>query len=494
MAGAIVPAICGDQKTICPLEPLADIVERCRPGGADLREPHTGRPLAFRGPRNKAKVMSPTLSRNRFRRVSLAGWREWSAARIICAALLSTRPRVGAWLIGGGLAAIPAIGWGDVFVLKSGGQVEGEWINRDDRRDAMHEIRTPSGIRLKVASAALATRIPQPAADEEYQRIAPTFGNTVEEQWELAQWCRDNDLSDRREVHLKAVVALDTDHVPARRALGYQQFRGEWQTREQHHRRDGYELYRGRWRLVQDIEIQEEAAKNALIAKQWLVRLKHWRAELFTERAPLAYQRFAQLRDPAAVPALQTLLAWESERRIKIMYLDALERIGDPAAVNGLLIVALNDADHEIFLECADRLKKLPSHRVFKPLVNALADKSNLRVNRAAYMLGKLDDPQCVSPLIDALVSVYRVIQKPGVGETTSSFRSDGQTESSDTLVIDVAVQNRYVLEALTELTGQNFDYDQGAWRRWYNIEKERIFAESTQVGLRRQDSEPRPR
>lgn len=399
------------------------------------------------------------------------------------------------WLWAVGLLCAPMIAWGDVFLLKSGGQIEGEWINRGERRSAGQEIRTPGGIRLKLAAEQVDTRIPQPKADDEYQQIAPTFANTVDAHWELAEWCRDKNLPDRRKVHLEAILAFDTNHVAARRALGYQQFRGEWQTREEFHRREGYELYRGRWRLTQDIEIQEEQAKRELAAKEWLMRLKRWRAELSTERGPLAYQRFEQLDEPAAIPALQYLLQREAMRRVKIVYLDALLRIGNAAAAQAILSAALNDADEEIFYESTDRLKKLSPQLVLKPLLDALREKSNVKINRAAYILGKVGDPTIFSPLIDALISVQR-IANPQAGGDTTSFGSDGSFGMSrgGPAAVDVPVQNQFVLEALIELTGQNFEFDQRAWRRWYNIEKQRIFAENARVDLRREDSNQRPR
>jgi hypothetical protein len=377
----------------------------------------------------------------------------------------------------------------DVFVLKSGGQIEGQWANRDDRRDRTYEVRTPSGMRLKIASDQIEARIPQPRSDDEYLRIAPTFANTVEDQWRLAEWCRENNLPQQRKTHLQAILALDEQHVAARRALGYQQFRGEWQTREEFHRRQGYQLYRGRWRLVQDIEIQEEKEQTHQVTTQWTNQLRRWRADLATDKALLAWQRFEQLSDPAAVPALETMLAGEAERRAKLIYLDCLLRIGTGPAVQVLIAVALSDADEEIFFESTDRLKKLPAHLVMPPLITHLKDPANVKVNRAAYILGKVGDETIVSPLIDALVTVHRIVNRQPGGDTTTSFGSDGSvgvSRGNSIAAADVPMQNRYVLEALVELTGQNFEYDSRAWRQWYNIEKPRIFAERSYGDLRR--------
>ena len=388
--------------------------------------------------------------------------------------------------------AVSGAARGDVFLLRSGGQVEGEWTNRDQSRTLPSEVRTATGIRVQFASPQIEQRVPQLKQEVEYQRLAPTFGPSVEDQWKLAQWCRENSLPHHRAGHLEAILKLDPNHVAARRALGYRQHGNQWVTKEQRNRSAGYELYRGRWRLAQDIEVQEEKARRDLAETEWLVKLKRWRSDLTTDRALQAYQQFEELHDPLAVPALKRLLAQEWHRKVKLLYLDILLRIGDGAAIQTLVQTALNDGDHQIFLEAADRLGKLPPHLITKPLVDSLRDANNVRVNRAAYLLGKTGDRRLASPLVDALITLHRTTVAAGGGDATS-FGGDGSfglSRGNDPQVVEVPVQNRGVLEALVELTGQNFDYDQRAWRRWYDLERGRIFAEAGNVDLRRENAD----
>jgi hypothetical protein len=392
------------------------------------------------------------------------------------------------------LAALTALSGttrGDVFLLRSGGQVEGEWTNRDQSQTAGSEVRTSTGIRIRIAVDQVEQRAPQLKGEAEYERLAPTYGSAIEDQWRLAEWCRVKGLPHRRTGHLKAILALDSNHVAARRALGYRQHGNQWLTLEEQKRSAGYELYRGRWRLMQDIEIQEEKAKRDLAQAEWLIKLKRWRAELAGDHALQAYQHFEEVRDPLAVPSVSKLLAQEPHRKVKLLYLDILQRIGDGSAVQGLLQTALNDPDHEIFLETADRLGKLPPRRIAKPLVDALRDPNNVRVNRAAYLIGKAGDKTLVAPLVEALITLHRTTVVPNGGDSTS-FSADGGvgiSRGNDPQVVEVPVQNRVVLEALVELTGQNFDYDQRTWRRWYDLERGRIFAESGNVDLRRENT-----
>lgn len=379
----------------------------------------------------------------------------------------------------------------DVFLLHSGGQVEGEWTNREQSRTAGSEVRTATGIRVRVAAGQVEQRVPQLKGEAEYERVAPTYGPSVEDQWRLAEWCRVNSLPHHRQAHLKAILALDSNHVAARRALGYRQYGNQWQTLEERKRSAGYELYRGRWRLTQDVEVQEEKAKRDLAEAEWLVKLRRWRDELATDHAPKAYQQLEEVRDPSAVPAVRKLIAKEPHRKVKLLYLDVLQRIGDGSAVQCLVQTALNDPDHEIFLETADRLDKMPPQRIAKPLMDTLRDANNVRVNRAAYMIGKTGDKKLVAPLVEALITLHRTTIVPNGGDSTS-FGSDGSvgiSRGNDPKVVEVPVQNRAVLEALVGLTGQDFDYDQRAWRRWYDLERGRIFAEAGNVDLRRENA-----
>jgi hypothetical protein len=380
---------------------------------------------------------------------------------------------------------------GDVFLLRSGGQVEGEWTNRDQPRTAGNEVRTAAGIRVRFASSQVEERAPQLKAEAEYAQVAPTFGPSIEDQWRLAEWCRQNNLTQHRRGHLEAILAMQPNHVAARRALGYRQRGNQWQTLEERKRSAGYELYRGRWRLSQDIELQEEKAKRDVTQAEWLVKLKRWRSELTTDKALQAFQHLEEVKDPLAVSAVRTLLAKEPHRKVKLLYLDILMRIGDGAATQALIQTALNDSDQEVFLETADRLGKLPPQQITKPLVDALRDANNVRVNRAAYLLGKTGDPRLLSPLVEALITLHRTKVIPNGGDTTS-FGGDGSfglSRGNEPKIVEVPLQNRAVLEALVELTGQNFDYDQRAWRRWYDLERGRIFAEAGNVDLRRENA-----
>ena len=89
-------------------------------------------------------------------------------------------------------------------------------------------------------------------AASQYQRHLRGLVDTVAGHWELAEWCRKQTLYAQRELHLRRILELETNHAGARRGLGYSQLRGEWVTREEILDRRGYRRFDGRWMLPQE--------------------------------------------------------------------------------------------------------------------------------------------------------------------------------------------------------------------------------------------------
>src|SRR5262245_7463175 len=79
----------------------------------------------------------------------------------------------------------------DIFVLESGGQVEGEWLNCNEQPPLKYEVRR-GGVTITFPLSQVRETIRQSPAELEYARRAPVAADTVEEQWQLAEWCRKN--------------------------------------------------------------------------------------------------------------------------------------------------------------------------------------------------------------------------------------------------------------------------------------------------------------
>ena len=367
---------------------------------------------------------------------------------------------------------------GEVFVLGNGGQVTGELLNPDETPRKTFVVRTSAGVEVTLDAAEVVKRLEQSPAEIEYEKIKNRYPDTVEGQWDLAEWCAQNRLSPQRKTHLERVIALDPDHKRARAALGYSQVDGKWQTQEEVMEGRGYRRYQGRWMTSQEIEVIERKRKQENEEKAWFVKVKRWSGWLGDDKGDEARRQFAAITDPAAVKALAAFL--ERDRRVaaQTIYIEALARIGDGDALKALAVRSIEDPVEEVRLTCLDHLKKEKHPDVVSYYVGKLKDKDNRVVNLAAVALGQTGDASCVGPLIDALVTVHKFKVTTGKpGQTSTSFGSGGTglSAGSSTKIMSVPMQNQAVLDALIALTGGvNFNFDVQAWKSWYALKHKR--------------------
>lgn len=402
--------------------------------------------------------------------------------------ILLTRVTVGCSLLP--LALTPSLA--DEFVLTTGARVRGEWLNRDDASSQLYLVAPEFGGRVSLERSRVIEIIQRSEAQTKYDRLAPAVADTVEDQWKLAIWCRDNDLRVQSERHLLRVIELDPDHESARRALGYSEVGGQWVMKAEYLARQGYVRYKGMWRLSQEIELAEQRHALEIAKKDWYVKLSRWRSQLTGEKRHAALDNIRRVRDPLAIEALGRLLQEERDRRMRLIYVEVLGQIADDRASVALVELALSDRDEEVYYACVDQLAARKSPPLVRQLVAALKSPQNDRVNRAAIALSSLGDRSAVPPLIDALVTQHNTVL-PGNGMISTTFASGGPAnQSGDSFtsgptapqVISQAATNQEVLKTLVKLTGVSFSFDQRAWRNWYSVQQRR--GQPTTVDARR--------
>lgn len=366
----------------------------------------------------------------------------------------------------------------DIYVLANDGQVRGELANADESPRHKYVIRTPDGASVTLDRDQVKQIIPQLPAELEFEKIRPTFAETADDQWRLAEWCRENSLTRQRQAVLEHVIELNPEMRQARLALSYQQIDGRWLQKEQIMQEKGYVRYKNEWRLPQEVELIERRQKDDAAERQWYATLKRWRMWLDGDtRADQARESLLSIRDAHAVPALQLLLNSERDREVRMLYVRALAAVGTPAAVRTLVDRSLDDADVEIRLACLDRLVGHPQPEVVAAYVAALTSQDNSRINRAAYALGKLGDKSAIGPLIDSLVTSHMIQEgadNPNSINTAFSPQAGmAFSAGSSTKKVQRAFNNQPVFDALALLTGGvNLNFDQKAWKTWYASQK----------------------
>ncbi len=361
----------------------------------------------------------------------------------------------------------------DIFVLGSGGQIEGTLVTTPDAPRDKYVIKTDLGGVVTLAKDQVKEIVKRKPAEIEYDKKRHLFPDTVEGQWELAEWCHANHLSDARKTHLRRILELDANHAGARSALGYSKFDGQWKTQDEVMTERGYVEYKGRWRLPQEIEIIEQERKDDLALKTWYASLKRWRDWLDGERHDEAVRCIREIKDPLAVKALALWLEKDSEQSVRILAAEALNNCGTSAAIQMLATSSLEDESEEVRLSCLDYLNEGKHPEMLGYFLQKLHDKDNKIVNHAAVALARMKDPSAIPSLIEALVTNHKFKLVPGgpQGNYSTTFGSNGAGGFSfggnQPKIVSQDLQNPSVLDALVTLSNANFNYDKTAWKNW---------------------------
>lgn len=392
----------------------------------------------------------------------------------------------------------------DSLVLKSGGELRGKFeaaanARKDapDGRPERYVIRTLAGTLVSVESADVAQVIVRRPLLEEYETLRRTTPDTVERQWNLAEWCREHSLSQARATHLERVVALDPLHVAAHRGLGHVKHEGRWTTRDEIMTSRGYVKHKGKYVLPQELELIEEEERANEAEKVWFRKVKMWRGWLAGDRAPQALQELRAIRDPDAAAAVARTFRNDPAEPLRLMMVEILTQIEGEPPLAALVKQSLYDDAPAVRSAAVRGVRNRNITPALPVYLKALKHESNEYVNRAAWALGQFDDQTVVPYLIEALVTTHRYrIEVPD--PNVVSMNADGSMTTSGVplppnvelllrtgqlpygvgisglsipmkqVTVEQQEKNPVVLAALADLTGEDLGFDEQAWREWY--------------------------
>lgn len=402
-------------------------------------------------------------------------------------AFTSLRPKRWLTLLAVACCAVPASG--DVIELKSGGRLVGEVAPDDAGNRTLVDITLPRGGRVTIPRREVKRIELESPAEKAYAQRAPTTLDTVEAQWTLAMWCRDNKLAKQAKAHLGRVVELDPNHEEARSLLGYQQLGGQWLTRDEVMAARGLVRYEGDFRSRQEIALMQRAERWKEKGADWREQLDRWRRWLDhsdREKAAEANQALRTLKEPAAAGALVGLILNEKNLAVRLMLIDTAARIESPTTMKLLVDLSLKDPHEETRLQCLEYLVDSHPPGIIAPYVKSLKSNNNAVVNRAAEALGQIGADEAVSALVDALITEHKkVVGNTGGGDNYSfDTRSGGFSfGGGGPKLLKGQARNPSALTALVTLTGKNFGYDPPAWKAWLASR-----AKNAEVDLRRDE------
>jgi len=407
----------------------------------------------------------------------------------------------------------------DFITLRSGGEIRGELQSeaksiglnspgkaRLGQPGDVVSIRTLSGALVAVGKADVESVVRRRMVLEEYETLRRAAPDTLEAQWDLAEWCRQKSLPKERESHLRAVVAIDPENVAAHRGLGHTKDRqGHWASQDEVMTARGYVKYKGKYVLPQELELMQQDERISEAEKGWFKRVRTLHLWLDGDRADRqadAVKQLKEIRDPDAVPALSKYFKSVPNADQRMLYVEVLTRIIGDKPVPALVLQSLWDESKDIRNASVAGILQKDVGKALPYYLRALKNGLNIIVNRAGDALGQLGNDTVIPQMINALVTrhVYtELVPDGGVGATVGGgMVQSGQSPlpanielllAAGQLPMGVQVnypatpvrmkeityekdeRNASVLEALNQLTGQDFGYDEATWRKWFNAQ-----------------------
>lgn len=370
----------------------------------------------------------------------------------------------------------------ETFVLTSGARLEGKLLNPKQEPREQFQVELASGGKVALSKAQVLRVIAKSETETNYETFLAKMPDTLEAHWTMAEWCQKHNLPAQREFHLLTVVERDPQHEKARLALGYNNIDGKWVKPDVHAKHQGYVKFQGAWRTPQDVAIAEARQQALDIERKWRNDVKTWRG--WVNRPSKSAEGLANLRgirDLSASPAIAALLDDDQEPpQLKLEYVEILGRMSpkNPHARGTLVNHALYSELPEVREKCLDHLVNCDRSAVSKMFAIALDDKNNKVVNRAAVGLARMEDRSAIGPLIEHLSTKHKFIVKTGGGNLGASFGGGAgagglgglSAGGSSSQQLEKKLDNEQVRAALVVLSeGQNFGYDQDAWKKWYS-------------------------
>src|SRR5438552_1187233 len=163
---------------------------------------------------------------------------------------------------------------GEVFLLVSGGRVEGELLNRDESPRKTYVLQTPLGGQLTLAKSQVERVVVLKDSEKQYEEAVRKMPDTLEGHLAMAEWCRQNDLRPKRQYHLEKVLERDPEHAATRHALGFNKVDGKWMKTDEYMKSQGYVRYQGGWRVRQEAERDAAAKKFDQEVVAWKKKLR----------------------------------------------------------------------------------------------------------------------------------------------------------------------------------------------------------------------------
>ncbi len=400
------------------------------------------------------------------------------------------------------LVASSIISRADTIKLEGGGTVRGEILDDKSTKDIL-VVKSRVGAEIKLQRGRIQEIIREKTPAQEYAEIKGDYAETADDQFRLAMWCEVRKLNKERKEHLLTVIELDADHAQAREKLGYVQREGKWLTADELKEAKGLVKFNGRFVTPQEREILEQKKREDEAVREWHVKIRMWKNWYLGNdpvKAKQGEDRLRAIDDPQAFEAVIGQFGKDTAESNRMLMCELLSNLPGESATLELVKRSIADVSPNVRWTAVEKMVEREDPAATRSLMKALASDHNTVIRRAADGLGAIGDPTAVPALIEALVTKHKqIVQRGGqpafsgainpgtVNEfepvvtsgnvgyrpIAAGFQANGvgfSTPSQEVVV--TPVENQEVLDALREITKEDFGYSAAAWKQWLAAQK----------------------
>jgi len=380
-----------------------------------------------------------------------------------------------------------AVALADEVHLASGAVIEGA---AEDAGDDVLLVTTPSGV-LGIPGGIVIRVVPGPTRWTIYERESQAQPLTAQRHVELARLCAKLGFDERRTEHARLALELDPTLPDALTEAGYVPVGQVW--------------LRVAWPLTPEDQQRRDAARLAHrqevlghLVRGWQWHLRSLRDGLLvgTDRNGVSEgrRRVLALDDPLVTPAACKMLSTGSDPGVRLLLVEYLAAHPSDFAEVNLLALTLGDDEAAVREAATNALSQRPDRRVSDLLRLALGCVNDRLVRRAAEAAGRMRDRATVPALIEALHAPRPAETAPDalqimeaavaslngpllvpLDEETVAYPSAVAIEAWERTSARrmprgagrAGTRRTEVQEALIAITGQNYGFDQDAWRAW---------------------------
>ncbi len=250
----------------------------------------------------------------------------------------------------------------------------------------------------------------------EYEQQRGQGELTADQHFSLGQWCAQNKLLLQAYGHLNRALQIDRIHVPAMRALGYQQMGSEWISPAQ----------------LQLAQSQADEARLSIAKFRDQVRdIQELLTSSRRAQRDEGREKLLELQDPAAIAAVDVMLSNSTVEVAKVVveWMAALDAVRSSQVLSRFALLHPNT---DLRREATEALKTRPMHdyvpqlidMTVSPVATMLVPVFERDGTLAGYRQAFTQETATQTNLIvfDASYERFNVVLNPAAGDSTDTF------------------------------------------------------------------------